>query len=414
MAPMPNDCIALRARYVLPICGPAIAGGVVVFRGGEIVSVGSETHGAPVEDLGDVVLLPGFVNAHTHLEFSDLAAPLGTAGTILPDWIREVIGHRRGGTAGGEVALAAGLAESLAAGSTTLGEIATIDWRLAAGIPAVRPTTMMFHEAIGPTLPRAQAASAAAEEFLKAATQVPDVLPALSPHAPYTVHPRLLESLVELSRRYRVPLAMHLAESREELELLNLGSGPFREMLEAVDAWDPAEDARLSCVLDYLTELARSERALVIHGNYLDDEEIAFLGEHAQNMAVVYCARTHQFFDHEPYPLTELLAAGVTMALGTDSRASNPDLSLLEEARCLARHHPGVNPARILEIATLGGAKALGLERRVGTIEAGKRADLIAVSTGASSADGVEVVESLLSDGTRVTDVWLGGRRVSL
>ncbi len=408
---MSNDCIALRARYVLAICCPAIAGGVVVVRGGEIVSVGSETHGAPVEDLGDVVLLPGFVNAHTHLEFSDLAAPLGTPGVLLPDWIREVIGHRRG-AAGGGTAIAAGLAESLAAGSTTVGEIATSDWRSAAGMPALRPTTVMFHEAIGPTLAKAQVAAAAAEEFLKAATPLPDVLPALSPHAPYTVHPRLLESLVELSRRHRVPLAMHLAESREELELLNLGSGPFREMLEAAGAWDPAEGARLSCVLDYLTELARSERALVIHGNYLDDEEIAFLAEHAQNMAVVYCARTHQFFDHEPYPLAEMLAAGVTMALGTDSRASNPDLSLLEELKCAARLHPAVPPAKLLESVTLGGAKSLGLERRIGTLEVGKRADLIAISTGASTADGTEAIESVLSEAARVTNVWVGGRRV--
>ena len=117
---MSDDCFALRGRYVLPICGPAIAGGVVVVRGGEIVSVGRETQDAPVEDLGDVVLLPGFVNAHTHLEFSDLAAPLGTSGALLPDWIREVIGHRRG-QAGGETAIVAGLAESLAAGSTTVG-----------------------------------------------------------------------------------------------------------------------------------------------------------------------------------------------------------------------------------------------------------------------------------------------------
>ena len=411
---MSDDCFALRARYVLPICGPAIAGGVVVGRGGEIVSVGSETHGAPVEDLGDVVLLPGFVNAHTHLEFSDLTAPLGTAGTILPDWIREVIRHRRGGEFGGEAAIAAGLAESLAAGSTTVGEIATRDWRSAEVLPALRPTTVMFHEAIGPTLPRAQAAAAAAEAFLQANVAAEGILPAISPHAPYTVHPRLLESLVELSRRYHVPLAMHLAESREELELLNLGSGPFRDMLEAVGAWDPAEGARLSCVLDYLTDLARGERALIVHGNYLDDEEIAFLGEHAQNMAVVYCARTHQFFEHEPYPLAEMLAAGVTMALGTDSRASNPDLSLLEEARCVARNHPGVAPTRILEFATLGGAKALGLDRRIGTLEAGKRADLVAVSAGASSADIAEAIEGVLSDAAHVTSVWIGGRRESL
>lgn len=403
---------ALRARHVIPISGPPLADGVVVVQGTEIIAVGRDTLGASVEDLGDVVLLPGFVNAHTHLEFSDLATPLGTPGSNLPDWIRELMGHRRGGQAGGAAAIAAGLTESLGAGSTTIGEIATSDWRKGGELPPARPTAVIFHEAIGPTLPRAHEAAAAAEAFLQAGDCADGILPALSPHAPYTVHPRLLESLVALCQRYRVPLAMHLAESREELELLNLGSGPFREMLEAFGAWDPADTARLSCVLDYLTELARGERALVIHGNYLDDEEIAFLGEHAQKMSVVYCPRTHQFFEQEPYPLAEMLAAGVTMAFGTDSRASNPDLSLLEEIKCAAQAHPSVPPAKLLELATLGGAKALGLGRRIGSLETGKRADLVAVNLEGMSGTNPNPAEWLLIEEARVTATWLAGRRV--
>jgi cytosine/adenosine deaminase-related metal-dependent hydrolase len=402
--------VALRARFVFPVCGPPIADGVVVVQGTEIVSVGSDTQGAGVKDLGDVALLPGLVNAHTHLEFSDLAVPLGTPGSNLPDWIREVLGHRRGGQAGGTAAIAAGLTESLRGGCTTVGEIATSDWRTAESLPALRPTTVMFHESLGPTLPRAQQAAANAAAFLQGNVSAQGIFPALSPHAPYTVHPRLLESLVELSQRYRVPLAMHLAESREELELLNLGSGPFRDMLEAVGAWDPTEGARLSCVLDYLTELARGERALVIHGNYLDDEEITFLAEHAQKMSVVYCPRSHQFFEQEPYPLAEMLGAGVTLALGTDSRASNPDLAMLEEIRSASQSHPHVSPAKILEMATLGGAQALGLAARVGTLEIGKRADLVAVNLEGSASASGDPVEILLNEGSRVAGTWLAGR----
>ncbi len=336
-----SEMLALRARYVLPICRPPIVDGVVVCAGGKITHVGTDSAGAPVEDLGDVALLPGFVNAHTHLEFSDLTAPLGSPGSLLPDWIVEVLAQRRGPAAGGNAAIAQGLEECLATGSTTVGEIATNDWREAAELPRTHPATVMFFESIGPTLPRAQAAAAAAEAFLRRKAANADVTAALSPHAPYTVHTRLLSALVELSRQYRVPLAMHLAESREELELLNLGSGPFREMLEAVGAWDGAEDARLSCILDYLTELARAERALVIHGNYLDDEEIEFLADHAARMAVVYCPRTHAYFEQEPYPLAKMLAAGMTLGLGTDSRASNPELRMLEEVKAAGAAQPG-------------------------------------------------------------------------
>ena len=407
---MADTRIALRARWVLPVCQPPIAGGVVVVDGANIVAVGTDADGATEQDLGDVALLPGFVNAHTHLEFSDLTAPLGTPGSVLSDWIRDVIEHRRGGVAGGVAAISQGLRECLSAGSTTIGEIATFDWRGEKTLPEARPTSVMFFESIGPTLPRAQAAAAAAEAFLKGAAPLAGVLPALSPHAPYTVHPRLLASLVELSQRYRVPLAMHLAESREELELLNLGSGPFREMLEAVGAWDGADEARLSCILDYLTELSRADRALVIHGNYLDDEEVAFLADHAEKMAVVYCPRTHRYFEHEPYPLAEMIETGVTLALGTDSRASNPDLSMLEEIRCAAESHPGVRPAKILELATLGGARALGMGSQVGTLEAGKRADLVAVQLG--PGNGSDPLERILCQETSACETWLGGQRV--
>jgi len=396
--------IALRARIVLPISGPPIDGGIVTIAAGKIVSVGSDGGGAAVKDLGDVALMPGLVNAHTHLEFSDLAAPLGTAGAILPDWIADVMSHRRQ-AADPARTIRRGLEECAAAGTTTLGEIATRDWR-GDELPAVRPTAVVFHEAIGPTLPRAQAAAAAAEAFLAAPTTAAGVLPGLSPHAPYTVHPHLLAALVELSRAHHLPLAMHLAESREELELLTLGSGPFRDLLEDVGAWDASEGARLNCILDYLTELARAQRTLVIHGNYLDDEEIEFLAEHAGTMSVVYCPRTHAFFDHEPYPLRQMLDAGVAMALGTDSRASNPDLSMLAEMQCIAERHADVSPEEILRMGTLGGAAALGLESECGSIEVGKRADFVAVSVDPGLDDSLD---GLVRGASKVVGTWIGG-----
>jgi cytosine/adenosine deaminase-related metal-dependent hydrolase len=267
----------------------------------------------------------------------------------------------------------------------------------------------MFHEAIGPTIARAHAAAEAMEDFLKSAAQ-PGIQGGISPHAPYTVHTRLLEALVELSQRYRVPVAMHLAETREELELLNLGSGPFRDLLEAVGAWDDGEDARLSCILDYLAALSRAERALVIHGNYLDDDEVAFLADHRDRMSVVYCARTHAYFEHEPYPLNKLIACGVSLALGTDGRSSNPDLSLLNEMRFAAENHPDVSPAKILELATLGGARALGLANRVGTLEPGRRADLVAAAANGEAITDIQ--EFLVREVRRICGTWIRGERV--
>jgi cytosine/adenosine deaminase-related metal-dependent hydrolase len=406
---MSNQPAAFRARWVFPVRGAPIADGVVRIEGAKFAAVGG-TGGGNVEDLGNVAIVPGLVNAHTHLEFGRLTEPLGTPGMSLPEWIRLVLAERR--TAGnlGTAAVAAGLRESLAAGTTALGEIATEDWRSSGDLPPALPTTVLFHEFIGPTLARAQTAAAAAEAFLRTHSPRPDVLPGLSPHAPYTVHPHLLAELVELSQRYRVAVAMHLAETREELELLNLEAGPFRELLEEVGAWDPAEDARLACPLDYLGELAKAPRALVVHGNYLDGEEIEFVAANRQTMSVVYCPRTHAFFGHEPYPLAEMLTAGVNVALGTDSRASNPNLNVLEEVKHAAEAHPGVARGRLLEMATLGGAKALGLDETQGTLEPGKRADFAVIALG--ERDAADAHDLLMAPEARIVGTYIGGRRI--
>jgi cytosine/adenosine deaminase-related metal-dependent hydrolase len=125
--------------------------------------------------------------------------------------------------------------------------------------------------------------------------------------------------------------------------------------------------------------LAAAQRALVIHGNYLDDEERDYLARHRQRLSLVYCPRTHQYFGHAPYPLEELLARGVRVVLGTDSRASNPDLSLGDELRFAAARHPTVSPQELLRGATLDAATALGLERELGSLTVGKLASFIAL-----------------------------------
>ena len=222
------------------------------------------------------------------------------------------------------------------------------------------PHVTRFHELLGLTADRAATSRARAEHFLKACATLPIAF-GLSPHAPYTVRPELLQFAVAESAARGFPLAMHLAESPEESELLRSGSGPLRKLLEEFGAWDPTAFAHPARPLDYLKILVQAVRSLVIHGTYLDDEEIAFLGANAARMSVVYCPRTHARFKMAPYPLMKLLAAGVTVALGTDSRASNPDLSLFEEMRFVATRYP-IAPQVVLRMATSNGAKALGLD----------------------------------------------------
>lgn len=376
--------LRLRARYVFPVDRPPIENGLVVLDGDRIVAVEPYSGQADTRDLGDVAILPGLVNAHTHLELSACSPPLGRPGMAFPAWIREVLAYRFRCTSdlGSETAqshaiaqaVEQGLQESASYGVTTIGDITP--WQ--PSYPA-RPITDLtaflelraLHSAdVTPQLETAQVFAGTAANGFRAG---------LSPHAPYTVHRDLLEGLVELAADRGLPLAMHLAESPEELELLRTGRGPFYDLLHERGVW---EDGALGVgwrILDYLERLSRAKRALIIHGNYLSDDEIQFLARHSDRMSVVYCPRTHAYFDHAPYPLVKMLNQGVRVALGTDSRASNPDLDLRQEMRFVSRHH-AIAPVDALRLGTLNGAAALGLAQECGSLTPGKRANLAIIT----------------------------------
>jgi cytosine/adenosine deaminase-related metal-dependent hydrolase len=178
------------------------------------------------------------------------------------------------------------------------------------------------------------------------------------------------------------------------MELLRSESGPLRDLLEERGAWEPGGLGIGRRAMDYLRMLTGADRALVIHGNYLDEEEIAYLGRRGERMSVVYCPRTHAWFRHASYPLAKMLAEGVLVALGTDSRASAPDLDLPAEMRAAARAHPSVSPEAIVRMATWNGAKALGIDDELGTLEPGKWARLAIVPLTERDADPYELLMS--------------------
>jgi cytosine/adenosine deaminase-related metal-dependent hydrolase len=220
----------------------------------------------------------------------------------------------------------------------------------------------------------------------------------------------LLERLIHFAFRRNMPVAMHLAESREEMEFLQSGTGPFQELLAERSMWDTAAVPRGTRAADYLALLAQSPRALVIHGNYLNSAEQETLYV-CENLSLVYCPRTHAFFQHDEYPLAELLERGVRVVLGTDSRASNPDLSVLAEIRFVLENHRGVSPEQVLRMATHDAAAAFGWDEEIGSLAVGKRADLVALPLAARRADSAEAaLEGALHFANRPTAVWLGGR----
>ncbi len=365
------------ARWVIPVDQPPLEWGVVEIEGERIVAIHppfSEQAGSTT-NLGEAAILPGLVNAHTHLEFSDLTEPVAP-GKSFADWIDRVVERRRGQSDPSQ-AVRQGLSESLASGTTTVGEIATSDaWR---SISICEATGVVYRELIGLKPDRWEPALEIARAHLrKAPPENANWIRGLSPHAPYSVHPELYRRLIDLAVEAGAPVAVHLAETREELELLEHGTGPLVEQLTKFGAWETGLIPKGSRVLDYLIPLAEVDHGLVIHGNYLSDADIEFLAHHP-NLSVVYCPRTHAAFGHGPHPWRQLLSAGVRVALGTDSRASNPDLSIWNEVLALMNRYPEFNAGQLLRMATLNGAEALGCDHEVGSLTRGKLANLLVV-----------------------------------
>ncbi len=406
----------LKARYVFPVAGEPLADAVLTFDRRRIISVepaaGNESN---VEDLGNVAILPGLVNAHVHLEFSHLSRPLGQRGMALGDWIATLVSQLRIEGRPPADAVSRGLLESSAAGTTALGEIAQADWSPQDFQSAPLDSTV-FLELIAPTdagvdeklkLAHRHIASAGLDQQGQPGQRW---RPGLCPHAPYSVHPRLLSEAAAISARHKVPLSFHLAESPQEIEFLKTSRGVFRDMLQRLGQWDPAAHRPGRRPLDLLRVLAPAHRLLIVHGNYLSKQEIAFIAQHAQTMSVVYCPRTHHYFAHAPHPLEKLLASGVNVALGTDSRASSPDLNLLSDMRHVAHCHPTITPSTVLRMGTLAGAIALGRDAELGTLEPGRQANLTIVPL--PDRQDPDPHRLLFDQNAPACATWFGGRQV--
>jgi aminodeoxyfutalosine deaminase len=397
---------ALRARFVILPEGEVLESGTIEIREGRISAIHNRFDPRAI-DLGNVTLIPGLVNAHTHLELSDVPAPIQPAQPFTR-WLQGVMQHRRArgmDPAVSQAAVQAGRTAAAALGCTTLGDIAGSTPPAAETTSAASPRTVSFLEVLGLGPERRTPQIERARQHL---ASLPQGEKGLSPHAPYSVHADLLRDVVDLAIADDVPVAMHIAETEAERELLATGTGAFVDFLAELGVWRSDAIPRGSKPLNVLRELARAPRGLVVHGNYLDEEERAFLAQQPQ-LTVVYCPRTHAFFGHTPHPWKQLRASGIRVAIGTDSRASNPDLSIFAELKFLKQLAPELDPCALLELGTLCGAQALGLDHETGSLAVGKWADLAVVSPGESAPRNVS---QLLDPEAYIAGTFCRGRLV--
>jgi cytosine/adenosine deaminase-related metal-dependent hydrolase len=312
-------------------------------------------------------------------------------------WLRQVIAHRRSVTPEQTQAdIRAGIDECLRFGTTLVGDIASggVSWDALAESPL---RTVVFRELLG--LPNERVASVWGEVLLWSGDHkdTENCRAGLSPHAPYSVN----HSLIRTAAWNGWCVAIHLAETRAELELLEGHGGDLVEFLQELGVWSPQG---LAPSLNWiLTRTRRASSVLYVHGNYLP------IGAPIpRNGTIVYCPRTHAAFGHLPHPFRDFLARGVRVALGTDSLASNPDLDILAEARFVHGRHPDVPGANLLRMATLSGAEALGWDDATGSLTPGKSADLVVVPL--PDRDDVEPHRVLFESDGAVSAVMFRGR----
>ena len=376
--------VLIQAKQAILQPGVQIDNVLVQIQDGVIQQVKKvKTASCEAVDLGEVVLIPGLVNAHTHLEFSDLDQPLGQSRMPFVDWLRLVIQNRfRGMESGKNKAdvIAAGIENCADAGVVSIGEIATSPVEIRS-YEDKRVDVTLFLERLSRDAARIDHVGAECETWLADQSKHSgiNVIKAVSPHAPYSVHPSLLNNLVRQSIENRCPVAMHLAETREEIQLINELNGPFVDFLKSISAWYPQTYTRGTSILDYLKVLSKAPLALVVHGNYLTDQEISYIAKHG-NMFVVFCPRTHAYFGHETYPMEKLIRAGVNVVIGTDSMASNPDLCLFEELKFIRSIFPVLGETEILRMAV--SSDALGLLPHHTFIKPGNSANINVVTGG--------------------------------
>jgi len=361
--------INLRARWVFPVAGPPLEGGTVRVEGERLAAVDMAGVRTADLDLGNVAVLPGLVNAHTHLDLTGLRG-LAPPSPDFVGWLRRVIAHRRAQSPE-QVRrdVEAGLAECVRTGTTLLGDISGdgTSWAVLADGPV---RAVVFRELLGLPEHRALEAWRTTLAWLEYRGDTACCRVGLSPHAPYSVRDTLFRAVSRHAREHGVPVAVHLAETGDELELLAKRRGPFVEFLEDLDVWDP--DGLVKSPAGVARLFSGPVPVLFVHGNYLKPGTRI-----APSATVVYCPRTHAAFGHPPHPFRAFLDRGVRVALGTDALASNPDLDLLAEARFLAHRHPDLPGDVLLRMATLAGAEALGWADETGSLEPGKSADLV-------------------------------------
>ncbi|MCD6304116.1 MAG: amidohydrolase family protein [Planctomycetes bacterium] len=395
---------SISAEWILPADGTSLRRGIMRISGGLIEAVGPEGRVRPAGDhreLGEVAVIPGLVNAHTHLELTHLRGLLPQRRP-MPQWLYALkanwpASHER------RVAVEAGAAEALATGTTTVGDVSHnhLAWRTLKQTPL---RAVCFAEAMG-IGPLAGDGIERLRRSVRGCRATRRVRFGLFPHAPYSTGEDVYRAAVELARRRRWPIATHLAETEGERQLLLRGSGRLFDFLAHMGLLDSSVHVPRCTPIAFAERLGLFDlHCLLVHVNYIDDAEMKLLA--SSGASVVYCPRSNDFFGRSGHRYAEMLAAGINVAVGTDSLASNSSLDMLAELARI-RSEAKLDNQAILKMGTINAAEALGLAEEVGSLQPGKQADWVVLELPPETA---APLEAILTGKARVREVVIAGK----
>ena len=361
--------LKIKFRVLLTQCSEQIENGELIIEDGDIAAISSsptEREAEETLDLSDHLLMPGFVNAHSHLGLSALGGKLSPAKTFA-SWIGDLIPINAALSNEERIrGIRMGADEMKASGVTGLADYVA-DPALLESIVDLGFRSILFLETIGFQEDKAAVIAEEVEAIIK--THAANCNLGIAPHAPYSVSAKLWQHLDQLAKKYECLLSTHLAETDEEVQFIEKGGGPLVDLLKDRQAFDMNWRVPGTTPTRYLKSLDVLNGMVAVHCNFIDDDIDAV-------QAAVFCPKsTHWFGRTHILPVRKMLDAGIRVALGTDSMASNDSLNFLEEIRMADKLLPGVSRKEILMMATRFGGEILRLQ--CGKIESGQKADII-------------------------------------
>lgn len=409
----------IRAKYVVPMNAPVLEDGAVVIRGERISRVGKykdirRDYATPPLDLGEMVLMPGLINAHCHLDYTHFHQRI-PENLPFVEWIKAINQLKRASSLNAYLdAIQQGERMLIASGTTSVVNIEAVpELLLHMQAPTLRSWWCLEMLDIRKTVPSPDSVAGQLLFFEDSAEWIGGF--GLSPHAPFTASLPLYQAATEYTNHSNLIFTTHLAESQPEMEMYQNASGPLYDFLAGFGR--SMDDCGHQTPLQHLFSQKGIPRgAILAHLNCLTDSDFTLLQKSQASLDVhaVHCPQSHQYFQHPEFQYDRFLDAEIPVLLGTDSLASSPSLSLFDEMQTFSRHFPHISPQEILYTTTTLPAKALHLQHALGCISRGAYADLIAFPVSPSfNASPHSPYETIIHHQSHVPFVLINGTIVA-